>query len=216
MTSSVKDTALKFLGLQKNFWCDLFANELNAQEKYYCTRANSAFKYNWSKLCNQGQNVLWANPPFSQLERVITKLVHEPCKLVLVTPNWPGRPWRRILDKIAVVQYKVPAGEPLYETDRDKKPLPAPFWETIISFIDTFHFSAPENECDLSTLKWVIKTGKDLGQNDLIQRVAKYPWTKGEVTMEFTSPETGNAPNSETENLPPCLKPLDKHTESLK
>jgi len=121
LVPSVKQDALDFLGLEGEFSCDLFANQMNAQHKPYCTRANSAFWYNWSKLCDFGGNILWANPPFSQLDRVLAKVVQNPCKIVLVTPNWPGRPWRSVLDKIAVKQYFVPPGQAPYETDRNKK-----------------------------------------------------------------------------------------------
>ena len=110
----IKEEALKKLNLDINFACDLFANHQNAQHRLFCTRQNSAFRYNWSELCENGQTVLWANPPFSQLEKVVTKLVCEPCKMVLVTPNWGNRPWKRILDKVAVNQFHAPEKVPLY------------------------------------------------------------------------------------------------------
>ena len=160
LTSNVKEKALQKLGVQEKFFCDLFANQANAQEKLYCTRANGAFKYDWAKLSSFGKDFLWANPPFSQLERVITKVVHEPCKIVLVTPNWGNRSWKRILDKIALAQFCVPENDSLYETDRDKNPLPAPKWETTISLVDTTKFNVNECECDSNTLNWVKKTSK--------------------------------------------------------
>ena len=80
LTANVKEMTLGKLKLQKSFSCDLFANHLNAQERLYCTRQNSAFKYNWSKLCQNGEQILWANSSLSQVERVLTKIVKEPCK----------------------------------------------------------------------------------------------------------------------------------------
>jgi hypothetical protein len=105
LTTPVKEKALKNLGIQQSFFCDLFANQLNAQEKFYCTRSNSAFKYSRTKLCDSGNQILWTSPPFSQLVRVLNKIVQSPCKIVLLTPNWPGRPWKRVLDKIAAAQF---------------------------------------------------------------------------------------------------------------
>ena len=111
LTQSVKERALESLKVaEKGFFCDLFANQLNAQEPLYCTRSNSAFRYNWTKLSANGQQILWANPPFTQLDRVLTKIVQNPCKIVLVTPNWLGKPGRRLLYKIAISQFFVPPG----------------------------------------------------------------------------------------------------------
>ena len=41
---------------------DLFASPLDAQEKLFMCEQNSAWSYNWAKLCGQGA-ILWANPP---------------------------------------------------------------------------------------------------------------------------------------------------------
>ena len=213
LTTTVKEKALQKLEIDRNFFCDLFANQANAQEKLYCTRQNSAFKYNWSKLSQMGKEILWANPPFSQLERVITKVVHNPCKIVLVSPNWPGRPWKRILDKIALCQFFVPPGEPLYETDRDKNPLPAPLWETTVSLVDTTKCNVNEIECDPNTLKWVTKTCKDLGPEDLKSRVAKYPWTKEVPEMDFLTPDE-QKPEKKTVSRPEmCQKETQTRVE---
>lgn len=88
---------------------DVFANHYNHQEAEYFTRQNSAFYYDWSKLLGEDQ-VLWANPPFSQLEKVVTKVAIEPCKMVLVTPNWPSTSWTRILEKLAIKRTIIPEG----------------------------------------------------------------------------------------------------------
>ena len=153
----VKVSALQNLCLENDFLVDLFANHLNAQHKLFCTRQNSAFRYNWSSLCQGGNSILWANPPFSQLDRVLAKVVLSPCKIVLVTPNWPGRPWRSLLDKLAVAQFHVPPGTPLYQTDRDHKVLPSPLWETTVSFLNTLSFNVRETELDPSVKMWVEK-----------------------------------------------------------
>ena len=154
LVEQVKDEALKRLEIPRLRLCvDLFANHYNNQESLYATRANSAFFYNWSKL--GGEDILWANPPFSQMERVVTKLVLDPCQMVLVTPHWKGTWWQRILDKIVVRQFVVPLGTSLYKGDWDKKALPTPPWETVVSFLDTRKISVYIKECDLKTIRWV-------------------------------------------------------------
>lgn len=111
----VKSKALTDLAISRNdVSFDLFANHFNFQEEMYCTRQNSSFYYNWSSLCSKGE-ILWANPPFSQLEKVLTKVCLEPCKIILVCPNWEGTPWSKILDMIVTKCVQIPQGKPLYE-----------------------------------------------------------------------------------------------------
>ena len=62
LTSDVKTKALDHLGVPKNFVCDLFVNDYNPQEKLYCTRFNSAFHYNWTRLC-RNTDVFLGQPP---------------------------------------------------------------------------------------------------------------------------------------------------------
>ena len=112
LTREIKENALQSLGVSRSdFVVDLFASFCNAQEPRFCTRKNSAFFYDWTSLSQHG--LLWANPPFSQMERVMGKVVKEPCRIVLVTPNWKGSNWERLLNKLSQAQYFVPANTPL-------------------------------------------------------------------------------------------------------
>ena len=83
---------------------DLFANHKNFQHHLYCTRENSSFSYDWSSLTSSPSSLLWANPPFSQLERVLMKVAMEPQRIIMVTPDWGDSPWRQILEKLSVAQ----------------------------------------------------------------------------------------------------------------
>ena len=59
----------------------------------------NAFSYDWSKLNMGTKDVLWANPPFSMLEKVVTKLILEPCKMCYALQNEEidvgGNPWTK-------------------------------------------------------------------------------------------------------------------------
>ena len=106
---------------------------------------------------------MWSNPPFSQLDKVLTKLaMEENCKMVIVTPNWQGDYWMRILEKISKRQIHLPAKANLYKGDWDKKPLPAPHWETLITFVDTANLSLKQEELDPKLCKYVQKTQQKL------------------------------------------------------
>ena len=109
------------------------------------------------------------------------------------------------MDKIALAQFCVPENEPLYETDRDKKPLPAPKWETTISLVDTTKFNVNESECDLNTLNWVKKTSKNWGKDTLIEKVKRYPygygWTQDDLEIDIFTPSL------EHQSAPKCVSP---------
>ena len=110
LKKDLRDSVLQELQVPKNnIVIDVFANHYNHQEAEYFTTQISAFFYNWSELLKEGE-ILWANPPFSQLEKVVTKLALEPCRMVLVTPNWPSTCWTRILEKLSLKHTTIPEG----------------------------------------------------------------------------------------------------------
>jgi len=127
---------------------------------------------------------MWANPPFSQLDKVLIKIAMEPCKVIICTPNWPGDYWMRILEKISLKQTKIPVGVGLYKGDWDKKPLPPPRWETLISFLDTTKISLDPKELDPKTMKYLKKLGKNWDQFDLEREMKMYPIFPTHDTLE--------------------------------
>jgi hypothetical protein len=73
---------------ESQIFVDLFANHLNHTQPLYATKGNSAFRYSWEKLLSNDSEYLWANPPFTQLGKVVTKLCMERTKVLLVHPDW--------------------------------------------------------------------------------------------------------------------------------
>ena len=59
----------------------------------------------------------YANPPFSQLAKVLTEIAVEGARVVLYTPDWgttwEHAYWRRLLDRMTVGRTKLPNG-PIY------------------------------------------------------------------------------------------------------
>ena len=95
----IKAQALEHLGIDpRDIEIDLFANLRNFTRRLFCRRQNSAFHYNWSKL----NSILWANPPWTALNKVIHKVCPEPCRLVLTHPVWTDQPWYSLLKKISI------------------------------------------------------------------------------------------------------------------
>ena len=138
LTSTMRDTVLKKLGVDKNdIQLDLFASEYNFTHPVYCTADMDAFSYSWDKLLKNDNHVIWANPPFSLLNQVVTKLIMEPCRMVLVTPEWRTETWWKPLDMITLSRVYVPAHLAIYQGDHDTKILPGPHWATVLSLVDT-------------------------------------------------------------------------------
>ena len=105
---------------------DVFANHQNHQEPKYLTRENSAWRYNWQKLLANDSQFLWANPPFSQISKVVRKLCMEPTKMILVHPDWQDQYSSPLLKKISVARVEIPSGIPVFRTDHSQKELPSP------------------------------------------------------------------------------------------
>ena len=203
---------------------DLFANHNNNQEALYCTRQNNAFWYSWSELSNFGENILWANPPFSQLDKVMTKLaMEENCKMVIVTPNWQGDYWMRILEKISLRQTKLPADANLYKGDWDQKPLPAPKWETLVTLVDTSQISISQKELDPKICRQLEKINKKWQLVDLKREMQKYPkWSNIQTLERETQVEQPEIPDMpDLSPIKPCrhevysLQNLEEHETYL-
>ena len=76
-----------------------FASDADKQEILYMTEDNSAWKYNWQKL-SQEAGVLWANPPFEDVYKMVTKAILAPLQMVLVVPDWRKGQWKQILPNV--------------------------------------------------------------------------------------------------------------------
>ena len=147
---------------------DLYANPKNHTEPLYCTPLNSCYAYNWHhfQLC-------WANPPWSQLEKMVTKAVLDRAQVVVICPDWgqtgKAAAWRKCLDRMTKVRVPI-ADVPLYLQDGAASPLPSPRWKSIPSLIDG-------NDCDISldelnsqVVKFLHRVNGGSTRSDLLRR----------------------------------------------
>ena len=113
---------------------DFYANAENHTEPLYCTPLNSCYAYNWHDV-----QLCWANPPWSHLEKMVTKAVLDRAKVVVICPDWgqtgEAAAWRLFLDRRTKVHVPIP-DVPLYLPDGATNPLPAPRWGSIASLIN--------------------------------------------------------------------------------
>jgi len=81
---------------------DLFADRLNHTEAWWCSPRCSAWWFDWNKLYREA-GCLWANPPFSRIKELLTKVALEGCQVVVITPEWSsGEEWKWLLDRLTI------------------------------------------------------------------------------------------------------------------
>lgn len=110
------DIILTFFRLSKKNIVDRFATASNT----ISTRFNSllpspgaealnGLAQNWSTELN------WINPPFSLMQKVVSKLQNSVCSTsIVIAPNWPTAPWFATLSTMACDKMPVPTTAVLY------------------------------------------------------------------------------------------------------
>ena len=66
---------------------DCFASARNARFAAYWDKGDDAFSKPWG-----GGELLWMNPPFSMISRVLDKISAENANVVLIAPQWTHAP----------------------------------------------------------------------------------------------------------------------------
>jgi len=107
---------------------DAFASPANHRFPAYWTREDDAFAQLWDYAT---AGPLWADPPFSRLEEVVTKAARECCLMLVIAPDWPGPqyPWWAALCALCPRRWQLPQYRSVYlqgGTDL----MPAPRWQT--------------------------------------------------------------------------------------
>ncbi len=82
-----------------------------------------AFTQNWNR-----EPLIWCNPPFSVLDRVVVKAIAENARMVLICPDWPRQAWWHALQKHVKASHYMPEGTPVFECDG--KPVGPTKWGT--------------------------------------------------------------------------------------
>jgi hypothetical protein len=82
----------------------------------FWAREEDAFDKDW-----KAQGLLWINPPFSELEKVVNKIEAEGVECLLVCPNWPKSRWWEKAQELCAKARFFPAGSRLFETDKGKE-----------------------------------------------------------------------------------------------
>ena len=81
----------------------------------------------------QAVSATYANPPWSLIPQVLSKIVADEVRIMLAVPEWPRAPWFKLFRHLVERQFRVDG--PLYLT-YDGKLRPAPRWATVIALVD--------------------------------------------------------------------------------
>ena len=115
----------------------------------------------------------YANPPFSLLAKVLTKIAYEGGRVVMCTPAWgcsgEHAYWRRMLDRMTMGRVQLPDG-PIYVPGDSDTAMQAPEWASFLSIVDGSLNLVPLSDLDQVLLKEVMAENRGLTLSDLKNR----------------------------------------------
>ena len=148
---------------------ELFASRQQHIMQLYCSKhLNNAFRFFWKAM-----RLAYANPPFSLLAKVLTKIAYEGGRVGMCTPDWgcSGEQayWRRMLDRMTVGRVQLPDSLIYVPEDSDTAMQArecASFLSTADGSLNAVHL------CDLDQvlLKEVMAKNRGLTLSDLKYR----------------------------------------------
>ena len=163
----VLETGLAALQVDLNaVQVELFASKEQHITQLYCSRyLNNAYRFYWKSM-----GLCYANLPFSQLAKVLTKIALEGARVVLCTPDWgtigEHAYWGGLLDRMTVGRTELPNGL-TYVPEDSEETMPAPEWGSFLSTVDGSPNPVPVSDLEQVVLKGVMAENRDLTLLDL-------------------------------------------------
>ena len=109
--------------------------------------------------------LVYANPPFSVLAEVLTKIAYEGGRVVMCTPDWgcsrEHACWRRMLDRMTVGGVQLP-DSPIYVPEDSDTAMQAPEWASFLSIVYGSLNPVPLCDLDQVLLKEVMAENRGL------------------------------------------------------
>ena len=135
----------------------------------YCSRyLNDTYGFYWRSM-----GLCYANPPFFQIAKVLTKVAREGWRLVLCTPDsgttGEHAYGRRLLDSLSVGRTELLNG-PMYVPEDSRENMPAPEWGSFLSIVDGSLNPVPVRHLDQVVLKELTAKNRGLTLPDLKKR----------------------------------------------
>ena len=148
---------------------ELFASQQQHIMQLYCSKQlNNAFRF-----FQKAMGLVHANPPFSLLAKVLTKIAYEGGRVVMCTPDWgcsgEHAYWRPMLDRMTLGRVQFPDG-PIYVPEDSDTAMQAPEWASFLSIVDESLSPVPLYDLGQVLLKEVIAKNRGLTLADLKNR----------------------------------------------
>ena len=148
---------------------ELFASQQQHIIQLYCSKhLNNTFRFFWKAM-----GLAYANPPFSLLAKVLTKIAYEGGRIVMCTPDWDCAGehayWRRLPDRMTVGRVQLP-DVPIYVPEDSNTALQTPDWARFLSIVDESLNPVPMCDLDQVLRKEVMAENRGLTLSDLNKR----------------------------------------------
>ena len=148
---------------------ELFASQEQHIMQLYCSKhMNNAFRFFWEAM-----GLAYANPPFSLLAKVLTKIAYEGGRVVMCTPDWgcsgEHAYCRQLLDQMTVGRLQLP-DSPIYVPEDSDTAMQAPEGASFSSIVDGCLNPVPLCDLEQVLLKEVMAENRGLTLFDLKKR----------------------------------------------
>ena len=148
---------------------ELFASRQQHIMQLYCSKhLNNAFRLFWKAM-----GLAYANPPFTLLAKVLTKIAYEGGRVVMCTPDWgcsgEHAYWRRMLDRMTVGRLQL-LDSPIYVPEDSDTAMQAPEWASFLCIVDGSLNPVPLCDLDQVLLKEVMAENRGPTLSDLKDR----------------------------------------------
>ena len=148
---------------------ELFTSQQQHIMQLYCSKhMNNAFRFFWKAM-----GLAYANPAFSLLAKVLTKIAYEGGRVVICTPDWgcsgEHTYWRQLPDRMTVGRVQLPDGA-IYVPEDSDTAMHAPEWASFLSIVDGSLNPVPLCDLDQVLLREVMAENRGLTLFDLKKR----------------------------------------------
>ena len=165
LLGEVLDQGLKELGYSReDLNVELFTSDKQHVLDLYCSKGkNCSYKFYWPSF-----GMAYGNPRFSELGKVLTKVLLERYRMVLCFPDWGAHRcneyWRNVLDRLTISSaISVPLGR--------KTPIGKPGWGSMLSVVDRGLTSIPREDLDPTLVQAIQRESDGLALGDLKDRL---------------------------------------------
>ena len=157
LLGDVLDQGLRELGYcREDLNVELFASDKQHVLDLYCSKGkNCCYKYYWPSF-----GMAYGNSRFSELGKVLTKVVLKRSCMVLCSPDWGAHGgneyWRTLLDKLTLTSIQRP-DDAICVPLGGKTPIRKPGWGSMLSVVDGSLAPVPWEDLDSAMVQEILR-----------------------------------------------------------